>query len=70
MRKVIRIIYRVGGSACLRHGLLCIPGLALLSLRISLEVHVGISSCVQVGTLRGFERQGLIQNGKQVGNGR
>ena len=60
MRKVIRITYRVGGSACLRHGLPYIPGLALLCLRISLEVHAGISPSVQVGTLTGFDRQGLI----------
>ena len=44
--------------------------LSLLCLRISLEVHVGIRPAVQVGTLTGFERQGLIQDGEQVGNGK
>ena len=44
--------------------------LSLLCLRTSLEVHAGISPGVHVGTLTGYERQGLIQDGEQVGNGR
>ena len=44
--------------------------LSLLCLRTSLEVHAGMSPSVQVGTLTGFERQGLIQDGEQVGNRR
>ncbi|XP_043782253.1 uncharacterized protein LOC122709172 [Cervus elaphus] len=34
------------------------------------KVHVSIIPGVQVGTPTGFERQGLIQDGEQVGNGR
>ena len=41
--------------------------LSLLCLRTSLEIHAGISPVVQVGTLTGFERQELIQDGEQVG---
>ena len=41
-----------------------------LCLKISLEVHAGIIPGVQVGTQTGFERQGLIQDREQVGNGR
>ena len=44
--------------------------LSHLCLRTSLEVHAGITLGVQAGTLTGFERQGLIQDGEQVGNGR
>ena len=32
--------------------------------------HVVISPSVQLGTLTGFERKGLIQDGEPVGNGR
>ena len=32
--------------------------------------HVVISPGVELGTLRGFERKGLIQDGEAVGNGR
>ena len=32
--------------------------------------HVVISLGVQLGTLTGFERKGLIQDGELVGNGR
>ena len=42
--------------------------LSLLCLRTSLEFHAGISPGVQVGTLTGFERQELTQDGEQVGN--
>ncbi|XP_070319155.1 uncharacterized protein [Odocoileus virginianus] len=40
-----------------------------LCLRTLLEVPAGIIPGVQVGTPTGFERQGLIQDGEQVGNG-
>ena len=43
---------------------------SLLCLRTSLEVYAGIIAGVQAGTLTGFEIQGLIQDGEQVGNGR
>ena len=42
--------------------------LSRLCLWTSLEFHVGISPDVQVGTLTGVERKGLIQDGEQVGN--
>ena len=32
--------------------------------------HVVISPGVELGTLTGFERKGLIQDGEAVGNGR
>ena len=44
--------------------------LSHLCLRTSLEVYVGISPGVQLGTLTGCERKGLIQDGDQLGNGR
>ena len=44
--------------------------LSHLCLRTSLEVHAVISPSVQLGTLTGFERKGLIQDGELVGNGR
>ena len=71
MRKVIRIIYR-GWRECLPETRTPIffQVLSLLCPRTSLEVHAGISSGVQVGTLTGFERPGLIQDGEQVGKGR
>ena len=44
--------------------------LSHLCLRTSLEVHADVSPSVQVGTPTDFERQGLIQDGEKVGNGR
>ena len=44
--------------------------LSLLCLSTSLEVHAVISPSLQLGTLTGFERKGLIQDGELLGNGR
>ena len=44
--------------------------LSHLGLRTSLVVLTGIIPGVQVWTPTGFERQGLVQDGEQVGNGR
>ena len=44
--------------------------LSHLCLRTFLEVHVAISPSVHLGTLRVFERKGLIQDGEKVENGR
>ena len=40
--------------------------LSHLCLSTSLEVHVVISPGVQLGTLTGFERKGLFQDGEPV----
>lgn len=54
----------------MRHDSHMFQVLSHLCLRTSLEVHAGIIPGVHVGTPTGFERQGLIQDGEQVGNGR
>ena len=44
--------------------------LSHLCLSTSLEIHAVISPGVQLGSLTGFERKGLIQGGEPLGNGR
>ena len=70
MRKGIRIIYSGCREFLPETWTPIFSVLSLLCLRTSLEVHAGISLGVQVGTLTGFERKELIQDGEQVGNGR
>ena len=54
----------------MRHDSHMFQVLSHLCLRTSLQVHAGIIPGVQAGTLTGFEREGLIQDGELVRNGR